>query len=68
MNEILQVLKEATGSSNAMDQPNEAGKTPRQLRDDTQHMWEEQVKRRLSWETRVKSGFGRGSGRPRKPN
>jgi ankyrin repeat protein len=70
MCETVRVLNEAAGDSNIMDQPNSAGKTPRQIRDENKRMWENNEARRLSLERKIKSGergFGRGSGRARRP-
>jgi ankyrin repeat protein len=67
MKDTVRVLEQAGSDSSTMYQPNVAGKTPRQICDESRGIWEEETRRRLLWEARVKSGFGRGSGKARKP-
>jgi ankyrin repeat protein len=61
-NDMIRVLQEAAGNTNLMDQPNIAGKTPRQIRDETRNKWLEEEKSRNEWMTG--KGRGRGRGRP----
>lgn len=58
MEETVRVLEEAGGDPNAMDQPNSAGKTPRQLCHEFRRRWEGFARDRL--ERAANRGFGRG--------
>ncbi|KAE8323076.1 ankyrin repeat-containing domain protein [Aspergillus sergii] len=55
--EMIRVLQEA-GHSSLMDQPNTAGKTPRQLFEETRAKWQK------SENSRVQLSSGKGRGRP----
>jgi hypothetical protein len=59
MEETVRVLEEVGGDPNAMDLPNSAGKTLRQLCDKFRRCWEGRARERLEWKARAKSGAGR---------
>jgi ankyrin repeat protein len=48
-NEMMRVLQEAGGNVNVMDQQNTAGKTPRQIRDETRSKWLEEEESHRQW-------------------
>jgi ankyrin repeat protein len=62
--EMIRALQEAAGNTNLMAQPNDAGKTPQQIRDEKWREWDELERERLAEssrrEARDKAGMGRG--------
>jgi hypothetical protein len=62
--EMIRALQDAAGNTNLMAQPNDAGKTPQQIRDEKWREWDELERERLAEsarrEARDKAGMGRG--------